>query len=924
VAPELEVPDPLEFVLSADFLRRRIYPRQGTLLKLIFLRDDLLTEYDYEVIRAWGRSFANPNGQVIGIQPDILERLEICKAEGRPWFREVIFVGGRRGSKSFLGALAGAYVLWHYLTLGDPQGHFGIDRSKQLGVYVFANQEQQAMANQWKDLRDVIIGAKCFIPWVPRSPKVELLQVFAPNDDARVRELMDLGITLKPEEMSSFVVAPMGSAAVSARGPAACMDPNSLVLKADLTWVPIKDLQPGDDLVGIEEGLPVKSGQRRLVKSQVLAKWRTVQESLRLTFDDGTSVVCSKDHRWLAANGHDQWLWQEANWCTPGVRIRALVDPWSSLSSYEAGYLAGAFDGEGCVITNMLAQGNKGSIVQFSQNPGTMLDTVLKMLADLGYQVTDASCHLKCRRYQIRGLNQTLRFLGEVRPKRLLERAELLWVGRTVRANKTTDGYKTVVKVEDLGRRSLIDIKTTSRTFVAEGLFTHNCMDFFDEFALVTRATSKSSSEDLWQAATPALDQFRKWAFIYMGSSPYQMTGQFYAEYEEALARSDGSDGLDEGTILRPEVMMTQLTSWDIYEDWQVADEIPIYPDRPETYPHQVSAPQEYDEQMRRLERANPATFMVERRAQWAAVQDAYFSTEVVDSIFEPWPPPPALPVNLSMLSHGPMVYTYTAHADPSDSDANFGFALAHTVNVPNGLMPHVVFDLITHWSPQEFPDGHIDYAVVLDDIKNICRGFAPDQISFDQGYSAWMISELKKWATWERPVRPCQFFKRSATAPLNWTVAEVTKTACGLGYVHAPTYDLLSQEMKFLQKSMSAGALYGRVDHPTSGPVTTKDVWDAVSNVVYSLIGDRVAALVGESLMAAGIRGAQPGGLPLSPYPKNINPEVPQNPVHDALAQLSFRRTGNTNMPSYHATNRSGRIIGPRSHLVARPGRWR
>jgi hypothetical protein len=674
VAPELEIPGPLEFILSADYLRRRIYPRQGTLIKLMFLRDDLLTDYDYEVIEGWSRTFANPEGQVTGIQPDILERLQICKGEGRPWFREIIFVGGRRGSKSFLGALAGAYVLWHYLTLGDPQGHFGIDRSKQLGVYVFANQEQQAMANQWKDLRDVIIGAKCFVPWVPRNPKVERLQVFAPNDDARVRELQDLGIELKPEEMSSFVVEPMGSAAVSARGPAACMD-------------------------------------------------------------------------------------------------------------------------------------------------------------------------------------------------------------------------------------------------------------FFDEFALVSKATSKSSSEDLWQAATPALDQFRKWAFIYMGSSPYQMTGQFYAEYEESLAHSDGENGLDEGTIMRPEVMMAQLTSWDIYEDWQRAHEIPLYPGSVECYPHQVSAPQEYDEQMKRLERANPASFMVERRAQWATVTDAYFSPEVVDSIFELWPPPPNEPLNAGMVMHGPMLYNYTSHADPSDSDANFGFALAHTVNAPPplNLMPHVVFDYITHWDPREFPDGHIDYAVILDDLKNLVRGFAPDQMSFDQGYSAWMISELKKWATWDRPVRPTTFFKRAATQPLNWTVAEVTKTACGLGYVHCPDYPLLANEMKFLQKNMTPGAMYGRVDHPTSGPVTTKDVWDCVSNVVYSLIGDRVAALVGESLMAAGIRGGQSGGLPLSPYPRTLNPDVPENPVADALAQLS-RRRGLGNMPSYgtRMTNRSGRYIGPRSNLVARPYRGR
>jgi hypothetical protein len=406
-----------------------------------------------------------------------------------------------------------------------------------------------------------------------------------------------------------------------------------------------------------------------------------------------------------------------------------------------------------------------------------------------------------------------------------------------------------------------------------------------------------------------------------MGSSPYQMTGQFYAEYAESLARSDGTDGLDPGTILRPEVMMCQLQSWDIYQDWQRAHEIPIYPNDNATYPRQVSAPQEYDEQMKRLERSNPATFAVERRAQWATVQDAYFSPEVVDQVFDPWPP--NNPLNLTMTTSGKMMYQYTAHGDPSDSDANFGFALAHTVNA-GGLMPHVIFDYITFWSPQEFPDGHIDYAVVLDDIKSIVRGFAPNQVSFDQGYSAWMISELKKWATYERPIRPTTFFKRSATAPLNWTVAEVTKTACGLGYVHAPEHELLSQEMKFLQKTVRPGALYGRVDHPTSGPVTTKDVWDAFSNVIYSLIGDRVAALVGESLMAAGVHGGQSGGMPLAPYGRTVNPETPTNPVADALSQLSRRRSfGNSPMVSRPSSS-SGRPIGPRSSLAARPGRWR
>lgn len=897
------------------------------------------TQYDHDVIGEWTTTFTNPEGGVTGIQPDIMERLQMAQEEHLPWFREVLFVGGRRGSKSFLGALAGAYVLWSYLVLGDPQGYFGIDRDKQLGMYVFAAQEKQASSNQWADLNNVVRGARCFAPWVPERPGVERLQVFAPNDDARIRDLINLGIEVKPETAASFVIEAMGSAAVSARGPAAfCLSPDTPVLKADLTWVPIKDLRAGDDLVGIEEYPPERCAYRRLEKSKVLATTKTFTQALRLTFDDGSSVVCSRDHRWLTNTSHGH-KWQSAGYCTPGVQVRHLVDYWQPLNTYEAGYLAGAFDGEGCIVsTERNLERGGSSMVQFSQNPGIMQDTVLKMLADMGYRVSDASCYQKCRRSQIRGIDQTLRFMGQIRPKRLMQLSDYLWDGKTVRAGKTNDGFKTVVKVDLLGYKQLIDIQTTTKTFIANGLVSHNC-DMFDEYAMVTKATSKSSSEDLWQAATPALDQFRKWAFIYSGSSPYQMTGQFYTEYAEALGRSDGKDGLDVGTILRPEILMVQLASWDIYKDWEMADQIPMYPDGHvaydgseivKTYPHQVSCPQEYDEQMKRLERSNPATFAVERRAQWASVMDAYFSPDIVDLVFEPWPP--KNPLNLTMRTSGMMMYTYVGHGDPSDSDANFGFALAHTVNA-GGLMPHVLFDYITHWSPNDFvdeegnPTGHIDYAIVLEDIKAICRGFSPDQVSFDQGYSAWMISELKKWATRERPIRPCTFFKRNATQPLNWTVAEVTKTACGLGYVHAPYYEQLVNEMKFLQKHMTPGSMYGRVDHQTTGPVVRKDCWDAFSNVIYSLIGDRVAALVGDSLMAAGIRGGQTGGFPLSPYGRTVNPDTPTNPVADQLLSASRRsHLGSNTQPMVtRPSTRSGRIITPRGGgSTARPTRWR
>ena len=697
VSSDLVVPDPIEFILSDAYLRRRIYPRQGTLIKTIFLREDLFTDYDYDVLEEWSTKFANPDGYVTGVQPDILERLRAAKDDSRPWFREVVFLGGRRGSKSFLGALTSSYVLWNYLALHDPQGHFGIDRDKQLGMFVFANQATQAMSNQWKDIYNVVVGAPCFAPWVPRNPKTQVLQVFAPNDDERLMDLLGMGIEVQPEMASTFVIHAMGSAAVAARGPAA--------------------------------------------------------------------------------------------FC-----------------------------------------------------------------------------------------------------------------------------------------------------------------DLFDEFALVTKSISKSSSEELWAAATPALDQFRKWAYIYAGSSPYEETGQMYAEYTQALARSDGTDGLEAGTILRPDIVMCQLQSWDLYEDWQRAHEIPLYPGERATYggtklthyPHQVGCPQEYDDEMKRLERANPETFMVERRAQWRTVLDAYFNPDVVDAIFAPWPPLPNQPLNEEIKRKGTMRFVYKAHCDPSDSGDAFGIALAHVVYVKGGLMPHVIFDYIGRFSPSDFPGHHLDYETVMNGfdengervrselgLKELVRNFAPSEMSFDQGYSAWLISEMNKWALREPPKRPTQFFKRTATNELNWFVAEYTKTAAGLGYLHAPpvssspAVEQLSQEMKFLKKVRSPGTRYGRVDHPTSGPVTSKDVWDAFSNVVYALVGDRVAEIMGQSFMAAGVHGGLPGGLPVAPYPTNLNTDSPANFLPQRLMGAS-RRTRQQPQPISRATSKSGRVITPRSALISRPHRWR
>ncbi len=75
---------------------------------------------------------------------------------------------------------------------------------------------------------------------------------------------------------------------------------------------------------------------------------------------------------------------------------------------------------------------------------------------------------------------------------------------------------------------------------------------------------------------------------------------------------------------------------------------------------------------------------------------------------------------------------------------------------------------------------------------------------------------------------RRTDIFQRTATAPFNWRAAETFKTAVMLGIVHIPP--ALTEALAELEHLTITGQ---RIDHPTHGPVQTKDTADAIINVV-------------------------------------------------------------------------------------------
>ena len=255
-----------------------------------------------------------------------------------------------------------------------------------------------------------------------------------------------------------------------------CLAPETKVLTADLRYIPIGDVAKGMELAGFEEE---RVGARRHFRKAVVESAELIERPCyRLTFDDGTEVVSSSEHKWLVAKTMEvKWMTTEQLCVTagkrPGSKVIRLFDTWETDRSYEAGYVAAAFDGEGHLrqATTEVGQAN---VLAFAQRDNAMLALVEKSLAHLGLGYRRAN-HPDIVSVAISGRRDIVRLLGQCRPARLLEKFDFGKLGTiNIRQAGASSGQR-VIKKEFLGLRPVMAVQTSTHTLIAEGLASHNC-----------------------------------------------------------------------------------------------------------------------------------------------------------------------------------------------------------------------------------------------------------------------------------------------------------------------------------------------------------------------------------------------------------------------------------------------------------------
>lgn len=260
-----------------------------------------------------------------------------------------------------------------------------------------------------------------------------------------------------------------------------CVAPDTKILTADLRYVSAGAIEEGMSLLGFDEE---RVGNRRSFRSsEVKDVRRALQPSYRLTFDDGTVVVCSDNHQWLTSWGTNKRRWLPTSRLLPtrgakaGSRVVRLLDVWETDDSRSSGYLAGLYDGEGSLNQRVVSNPNGvANQLVFTQNDGVVLDATASLLRDRGYTFSTQRVErtnpawLPTTQLVISRRPDLLRLLGSVRPDRLLNKLNVDMLGSI----PTSRSARLVAK-EFLGDTEVVVIQTTTSTYIAEGLASHNC-----------------------------------------------------------------------------------------------------------------------------------------------------------------------------------------------------------------------------------------------------------------------------------------------------------------------------------------------------------------------------------------------------------------------------------------------------------------
>ena len=355
-----------------------------------------------------------------------------------------------------------------------------------------------------------------------------------------------------------------------------CLHPETKVLKSNLSWVKIDELKVGDRVIAVDETVLGGRGSSRKMRTAIVQdKWELKEEALRLTMDDGRDLVLTPEHRMLCkVRGAVHTEWRKAMDIRLNDEIRSITKLWEHNPSYEDGWISGILDGEGSVGIK-----RTGVDTAISQIDGFVWDRILKYFGDNNYlyrieidkRVSGSSSKFGSKpvnKLVISRMDEIFRLLGTVRPSRFCNK--FWWEGKKFPHN----GWSKVVKIELLPKQRMIDLQTSTKTFIANGFVSHNStamVGFFYHDTITNPGTTTAIIGYNSDLTSELLDKVK----TFYKTTPAQLrpTIHYNTKYEISFPRMDSkilvlpsTENVGRGYTLN-NVLATELSSWEQAEE---------------------------------------------------------------------------------------------------------------------------------------------------------------------------------------------------------------------------------------------------------------------------------------------------------------------------------------------------------------------
>ena len=332
-----------------------------------------------------------------------------------------------------------------------------------------------------------------------------------------------------------------------------CLATGTPVLTSKLEWKPIEDVVVGENLVAFDEHATLPHGnhlRRGFRTATVISTSRRLTDNYFLiALSDGSRLRVTGEHRVIVyVSGHWQWrtvekIHQRMNGPykyhqgSVGNQRLIKIALTPTISDADAGWLAGFLDGEGTINSD-----GSISVAQALNGAGEKCE---RLLAEMGIRHTVYQYRPKLGTQDVRVVRlsnrrDTLGLLAAI-PSVRLKQKELTWLD----GGEARGAPISILSIEKIDATiEVVDLQTTTGTFVADGFAVHNSANFERLYggSIETRAAALGVPPARLQRVEVPWPGFEAWATAQRESARTTGVAQTYMGRQQILTGIESSD----------------------------------------------------------------------------------------------------------------------------------------------------------------------------------------------------------------------------------------------------------------------------------------------------------------------------------------------------------------------------------------------